>query len=151
MLVATTHFSSTTVDFQIKSYVYTCRPDGLQIIHLGRLCEKLLLAVRCITSIDYLGELFAIASHSYGQRNHYTETTPTAGRFTPGSFTKQILPVFREPRLLIITDHLTDHQLVTEASYINNPAIVFGNTESPVKFVDIVIPPNNKPPAQVFF
>nr|XP_029734212.1 uncharacterized protein LOC109432723 [Aedes albopictus] len=142
MLAATTHLNNTTVDFQIKSYVYECRPDGLQIIHLGRACEKLLLAVRCIASIDCLGEVFPISTHSYGQRNHYTEKIPTAGSFTPGAFIKQIQPTFREMRLLIIIDP----QLVTEASYVSTSAIVFCNTELPVKFADIAIPSNNKSP-----
>uniref|UniRef100_A0A182T573 40S ribosomal protein SA n=1 Tax=Anopheles maculatus TaxID=74869 RepID=A0A182T573_9DIPT len=84
--------------------------------------------------------VYAISSRPYGQRAvlkyaHYTEATPIAGRFTPGAFTNQIQTTFREPRLLIVTDPLTDHQPVTEASYVNIPVIAFCNTDSPVKFV----------------
>lgn len=96
-----------------------------------------------------LQQIFAVSTRQYGHRAvlkfaAHTGCTPIAGRFTPGTFTNQRQKGFREPRLLIVSDPLTDHQAIFESAYANVPVVAFSNTDARLKFVDIAVPWNTK-------
>jgi small subunit ribosomal protein SAe len=147
LLAASAHLGTQNVNPKMTRYVWRRRNDGVHIINVRKIWEKIVLAARVIASVENTADISVVATRPSGQRavlkfSQFTGTHPISGRFTPGAFTNQIQEKFLEPRLLVASDPRSDIQAITEASYVNIPVIAFCNTDSSVRLVDIVIPFN---------
>jgi len=155
LLTAEAHIGTENLESQMERYVWKRRADGQHILNLQYTWDKIVLAARIIVAVENPKDVCVISARDWGQRAilkfaHYTGSTAIAGRFTPGTFTNQQQQKdFKEPRLLIVTDTRVDHQPLLEASYVNIPTIAFANSDSPLKYVDVVIPCNNAAPNSI--
>jgi small subunit ribosomal protein S2 len=142
------HIGTRQKTADIKDFIYKVRNDGLYIIDVKKTDLRIKTAAKIIKKYDPKN-ILAVSIRQYGQKpiqklSELTEIQTLPGRFRPGTLTNPNSKGFLEPELLIVTDPLADQQALREAENIGIPTIGLCDTNNETKFLDFVIPTNNK-------
>jgi len=142
------HIGTRQKTADIKDFIYKVRNDGLYIIDVKKTDERIRSAAKLISKFD-LGNILIVSVRQYGQKpakmfGKNTGIPVLDGRFRPGTLTNPNSKNFLEPELLIVTDPLADQQALHEAENVGIPTIGLCDTNNETKYLDLVIPTNNK-------
>jgi len=147
-LVAGVHIGTHICTKYMEEFVYRVRPDGLYILDVSKIDERLRIAAKFIARFEP-SKIVAVSARQYGQKPvqqfcKYTGCKPIIGRFIPGTFTNPRLEWYLEPDVVIITDPRADSQAVIEAAEMGIPTVAFADTDNRTEYLDLIIPANNK-------
>lgn len=142
------HIGTRQKTADMKKYIYKVRNDGLYIIDVNKTDKKINIAAKFLAKYNP-DNVLVVSVRQYGQKpirklSEYTGIKVLDGRFRPGTLTNPSAKGFLEPELIIVTDPLADIQALHEAKNIGIPVVGLCDTNNELKYLDIVIPTNNK-------
>lgn len=147
-LEAGIHIGTKLKTSNMNQYIYKARQDKLYVLDLKKVDDRIRLGARLIAKYEPKDVVIA-ASRTYAANAAATFAKVTGvrllrGRVIPGVFTNPARHDFSEPKLLFVSDPKGERQAVREAIGAGIPVIGLCDTDNSAKFIDLVIPCNNK-------
>jgi small subunit ribosomal protein S2 len=130
----------------MKKYIYKIREDGLAILDLQTIEDKINMAGKFLSKFSRI-MVVSRKSAAWKSALKFAEAVDgksVIGRFLPGTITNPNFPGYYEPDVLIVTDPLVDIQAIEEASKMRIPIVALCDTSNETSFIDFIIPVNNK-------
>lgn len=146
-LEAGVHIGTRTKNGSMRQFIYKAREDGLHVLDLKKTNERIANTASFIAK--YPDGFYLVGNKENAKKaiEKFAEligATALSSRFTPGRFTNPARTDFVEPKLVMVVDPAVDKQAVKEAYEINVPVIAICDTNNSLRYVDLVIPSNNK-------
>ena len=147
-LTSGVHIGTQQKSADMKEFIFKIRTDGLYVLDVKKTDERLRVAAKFLSRFEP-SKILVVSARQYGQKpakvfGKTLGTMVVAGRFIPGSLTNPILPKFVEPDVLLVTDPAADEQALREGLNVGIPIVGICDANNETRYVDLVIPSNNK-------
>lgn len=147
-LAAGVHIGTQQKSKDMMKFIYRVRGDGLYILDIQATDERVKVAAQFLSQFEP-AKILVVTSRQYGQypAKKFADAIggmAVIGRFIPGMLTNQRLNKYIEPDVIVVTDPIGDSQAITEAVQAGIPIVALCDTNNMTKYVDVVIPTNNK-------
>ncbi len=132
----------------MSNFIYKTRPDGLSVLNLKKIDERLHVAAHFLSHYDPQ-DILIISRRENGWKglkklHELTGIKVIIGRYPPGILTNPNLETFIEPKIIMVCDPWPDKNAVEDAVKIGIPVIALCDTNNQSNNLDLVVPCNNK-------
>ncbi len=132
----------------MANFIYKMRPDGLSVLNLKKIDERIRLAANLLSQYEP-EDILIVSRRENGWKalkklHELTGMKVISGRYPPGILTNTNLKTFCEPKIIVVCDPWTDKNAVQDAIKIGLPVIALCDTNNQSNNIDLVIPCNNK-------
>jgi len=154
-LVATDVYLKTGIHIGTKfktkymaQFIYKTRPDGLSVLNLQKIDERLKLAANFLSQFEPK-DILVVSRRENGWKSVRTfgkviGAQYFAGRYPPGILTNPSLELYKEAKVLLVTDSWPDRNAIKDAIKIGIPVLALCDTNNQANNIDLVMPCNNK-------
>jgi small subunit ribosomal protein S2 len=130
----------------MKKFIYKVREDGLAVLDLKTLDERVSVAAKFLTNAKKI-LIVGRKPNAHAPIKKMAEIIGSyyiIGRFMPGTLTNPSYKKFIEPDVVLLVDPSSDYQALKEAVDSRIPVVALCDTSNETRNIDLVIPCNNK-------
>ncbi len=132
----------------MSQFIYKTRPDGLSVLNLQKIDERLKQAANFLAQYEPK-DILIVSRRENGWKpvrafGKATGVKYFAGRYPPGILTNPQLRDYLEAKVIVVTDSWPDRNAISDAMKIGIPVIALCDTNNQANNIDFVLPCNNK-------
>jgi len=132
----------------MERYIYKIRQDKLAVFDIAKIDAQIRLAASFLSRYKP-EDIMVVSRKRVGHKPviKFAELTGSKvvfGRFMPGTLTNPNYENYTEPKVLVVTDPFADRQAVVEAYKANIPVVGLCGTYNETRYLDLIVPLNNK-------